>query len=384
MGVLSVVDDVTALGGVEAFQYDLAAQLPKLGIDFAAVSIKPKSTTDRKLPSWAFDYPSSRWVRGPLSGIRGRRFLCRFGQRFFLAHQPSSLSFLASVLPGIRWPMLSVVHNDSTREQYWQSQVRWKDRILGYVAVSAVIRERLIEQWGLESGRVWTIPCGIDTAGVPSAGRVPPPMVSRRISLLYVGRLSGDVKRVLDLVGVVQALNQSRLPSDWRVSVHVAGDGPDADRLRQALIEVAGRVQIKWHGRIPREQLFGIYERAHFVLLLSSSEGMPIALREAMSRGAVPVVTDIPAHGEIITAGLNGFLFPPGDVRECARLCCSLAAGEEYQQVSHNAALSIRDHSVEATAQKYAMLIERFSSSILDGGAKAYPPTARASKTQSL
>lgn len=382
ISVLSLVDDVTALGGVEAFQYDLAAQLPKLGVDFAALNLKPKSKSARELPEWALDYPSSRWSRGPLFGIRGRRFLRRFGQCFFLGHQPSSLSFLASILPGPRLPMLSVVHNNSTRDQYWQNQIRWKDRILGYIAVSAAIRERLIEQCGIESRRVWTIPCGINTANARWVRRVPPPKRSRRISLLYVGRLSNEIKRVLDLVSVVRALNQSSLPPDWELSLHVAGDGPDEATLRQGLYEVAGRVEIVWHGRIPREQLFGIYGQAHFVLLLSSSEGMPIALREAMSRGAVPLVTDIPAHREIITAGMNGFLFPPGDAAECVRLCCSIAESERYQQFSRNAALSIHDHSVEATAEQYATLLEQFSSSFA-GDAKAHPQKALASKARS-
>jgi glycosyltransferase involved in cell wall biosynthesis len=88
---------------------------------------------------------------------------------------------------------------------------------------------------------------------------------------------------------------------------------------------------------------------------------MPIALREAMSRGAVPVVTDIAAHREIITPGETGFLFPVGDVAECARLCCSLAAGDGYEQVSRNAALSVQDQSVEATAAKYAELLEQLA-----------------------
>lgn len=378
--VLSLVDDVTALGGVEAFQYDLAAELPKLGIGFAALNLRPKLTANRQLPEWALDYPASRWFRGPLSGVRGRRFLRRFGPSFFLAHQPPSLAFLASVLAVDRWPLLSVVHNNSTRDQYWQSQIRWRDKILGYVAVSATIRDRLVEEFGLESARVWTIPCGINTANAGHTGRVLPPKESRRISLLYVGRLSSDAKRVLDLVGVVQALNQSNLPREWELSLQVVGNGPDAEKLSQALCSVSGRVEIKWHGRIPREQLFGIYEQSHFVLQLSSSEGMPIALREAMSRGAVPVVTDIPAHREIITSGMNGFLFPLGDVAECARLCCFHAAGDGFQQVSQNAALSILEQSVEATATKYASLLERLSPSVFARCAKAHPQKARASK----
>jgi glycosyltransferase involved in cell wall biosynthesis len=361
LSALSLLDDVTALGGVEAFQYDLAQELPKLGIGFRALSIKPKPNGARRLPAWAVDYLPSQWLRGPLVRIRGRRFIRQFSPCFFLAQQPSSLAFLMAMLPGGRWPVLSIVHNNSIRDQYWQGQVRWRDNILGYVAVSATIRNRLVEEFGLESERVWTIPCGVSTAKTYPEHRPLPPKESGQLTLLYAGRLATYAKQVMDLVGVVQALNKEGLARECEISLHVVGDGSEAEELRRELDASAGRVRLHWHGRIPREELFRIYERAHCSLLLSSFEGMPIALREAMSRGAVPVVTDIAAHREIITPGETGFLFPVGDVAECARLCCSLAAGDGYEQVSRNAALSVQDQSVEATAAKYAELLEQLA-----------------------
>lgn len=377
--VLSLVDDLTALGGVEAFQFDLAAELPKLGIQFRAVNLKPRLKSSRKLPAWAIDYPANRWLRGPLIRIRGQRFLRQFSPCFFFVHQPASLAFLMTVLPDRKWPVLSIVHNDSTRHQYWQSQVRWRNNILGYVAVSATIRNRLIEEFGVASERVWTIPCGIDTTTVDPGRRALPPRECRRLVLLYAGRLASYAKRVLDLVGVVEELNRAGLPKDWRISLHVVGNGPEGERLEHELQSKAGRVDLHCHGRIPREELFRICEQSHITVLLSSFEGMPIALREAMARGAVPVATDIPAHREIITPGINGFLFPVGDTAECARLCCAIAMNNLYEQVSRNAALWTRGHSSQATAAKYARLLDRLSEPVSIAGAKAQPQKVWAS-----
>ncbi|HET9530127.1 MAG TPA: glycosyltransferase family 4 protein [Blastocatellia bacterium] len=378
--VLSLLDDVTALGGVEAFQYDLAAALPKLGVEFRALNIRPKSSEGRQLPNGSLDYPASRLFRGPLARMRWRRFIRRFSPCFFLAHQPSSLGFLTAMLADKRWPVLSVVHNNSVRDLYWQNQIRRQKNILGYVAVSAAIRSRLVEEFGIESERVWTIPCGVSTAASYPEDRALPPEAGRHIVLLYAGRLATYAKQVLDLVGVAQALNNAGLPEDWAVSLHVVGDGPEAEELYRELNRNAGRVRLHLHGRIPREELFRIYEQAHFFILLSTFEGMPLALREAMSRGAVPVVTDIAAHREIITPGVNGFLFPVGDVAECARLCSSVAQGGSFEQVSRNAARSVRDHSVEATAAKYARLFEQLSHSAFFAGAAAPTEKLRASR----
>lgn len=361
---LSLLDDVTALGGVEAFQYDLAAELPKLGVGFRALSIKPKMKGPRRLPEWAVDYMPSQWLRGPLVRVRGRRFIRQFSPCFFLAQQPSSLGFLMAMLTERRSPVLSIVHNNSIREQYWRNQVRWRNNILGYVAVSATIRDRLIEEFGVESERVWTIPCGVSTVKSYPERRPLPPKEGGHLALLYAGRLATYAKQVMDLVGVVKALNKEALPRDCEVSLHVVGDGPEGKELRRELTAHAGRVRLHWHGRVPREELFRIYEQTHCCLLVSSFEGMPMALREAMSRGAVPVVTDIAAHREIIAHGDNGYLFPVGDVAECARLCCSLVAGDDFERVSRNAALSVQDQSVEATAAKYAGLLDQLSISV--------------------
>jgi glycosyltransferase involved in cell wall biosynthesis len=229
--------------------------------------------------------------------------------------------------------------------------------------VSATIRNRLIEEFGVESERVWTIPCGVRTAKTYPQHRALPPKESGQLVLLHAGRLATYAKKVLDLVGVVRSLNRADLPKQWEILLHVVGDGPEAEILKRDLYASAGRVKLCWHGRIARQELFRIYEQAHFSILLSSFEGMPIALREAMSRGAVPVATDIAAHREIVSPGVNGYLFPVGDVAECARLCCSLGTSDDYARVSRNAALSVEDQSVEATAREYARLFERLSRS---------------------
>jgi glycosyltransferase involved in cell wall biosynthesis len=371
---------VTSLGGVEAFQYDLAAELSKLGVEFRALNLKPRYDGIRQLPSWAVDYRPSRWLRGPLNGIRRRRMMRQFSPDFFLVHQPSSLNYLMSILPDRRWPVLSIVHNNSARQQYWRSQVRWQNNISGYVAVSEWIRRRLVEEFGIDGGRVWTIRCGINTEKTYPQHRVLAPVGGKQLVLLYAGRLATYAKQVLDLVGVVEALNKSDLPTGWEITLHVVGDGPEAEILRRKLYDIAGRVRLNWHGRIPREELFRIYEQSHFILLLSSLEGMPIALREAMSRGAVPVVTDIAAHREIITPGINGFLFPVGDVAGCAKLCCSLALSDGYEQVSRNAALWTQDQSIESTAAKYAELFEQLSRPAFSASERARAQRAWANK----
>jgi glycosyltransferase involved in cell wall biosynthesis len=368
--VLSVVNDVTSLGGVEAFNYDLAAELPKLGIRFRVLNLKPERNDSRALPEWALDYPANRWLRGPFNRIHTYRIIQSVQPDWLLVHQPSALTFVMTIMPQGRWQVLSVVHNNSVRDEYWDTQLRWRNRVTGYVAVSRTIEERLTKEFGLESERVTTIPCGVRSATNLHGRRPLAPRIRSQLSLLYVGRLASYAKQIFDLVGMVRELNNARLPESFKVSLDIVGDGPDAEELRARITREEGRVEIHWHGRTSREELFSIYERTDVVLMLSSSEGMPIALREAMARGAVPVVTDIPAHREIVTDGQNGFLFAVGDVVECARACCALAFDNHYERISQNAVAWTRGHSVEAVAEKYSTLFTSISPSNLQVAAR--------------
>ena len=359
MKVLSLIDDVMSLGGVEAFQYDLAAELGNLGIDFQVLNLKPSDDGNRRIPKWASDFRRSRWLRGPLAVAQARRAIQKTSADLFLVHQPSSLSFLMNTLPECGTKTISVVHNNSPREQYWNNELRWQKEIQGYVAVSNTIRNRLVNEYGVDSTRVWIVPCGVTTAVRTFSGnRRRSLKQSGRLKLLYVGRLATYAKQVLDLVRLVSELNSINSAHRLHISLDVVGDGPEAETLKQQLQMESGRIEINWHGRMERQELYKLYEQMHCILLFSSSEGMPIALREAMSRGVVPVVTDIEAHREILCDRTNGFLFPVNRPDQCAKVLMDLVGSSDFETMSRKASASVAAHSVEITAKKYAQVFE--------------------------
>ena len=67
-------------------------------------------------------------------------------------------------------------------------------------------------------------------------------------------------------------------------------------------------------GQVSREQLPALYSEAEVVVLTSLSEGIPVALMEAMAMQKLvlaPAITGIP---ELITDGQTGFLYQPGSI----------------------------------------------------------------------
>jgi glycosyltransferase involved in cell wall biosynthesis len=90
-------------------------------------------------------------------------------------------------------------------------------------------------------------------------------------------------------------------------------------------------------------------------ILPTRSEGLSVALVEAMAAGTTIVTTDIPANRDIIETEVTGLLFPPNDARElAAALARVLDEPQLAERLRRNARTRAeRDLSVEAMASRY-------------------------------
>ncbi|MGC8598856.1 MAG: glycosyltransferase family 4 protein [Thermoplasmata archaeon] len=73
-------------------------------------------------------------------------------------------------------------------------------------------------------------------------------------------------------------------------------------------------------GYLHNEDLFRAYQRANLFVLPSRMEGFGLTVVEAWLYGKVTIVSRGAGVSELITDGLNGYKFNPGDHRELARL----------------------------------------------------------------
>jgi len=125
--------------------------------------------------------------------------------------------------------------------------------------------------------------------------------------ILFMGRLD-SVKRIDWIIKAFKALSHSN-----ELKLVIAGDpGPsDSLKYKNYLIRLTeGDTRIIFtgfqSGRIKEELL----SNCLLFVLPSISEGVPIALLEAMSYGRPSLVSIIPAHTHIIHDNKNGFLAP--------------------------------------------------------------------------
>jgi len=346
MRILCLAADALGLGGVESFQLDLAADLAAAGgvDDYRVMNLDPARGA-RERPPFVFDAPRARpWFRGPLIGLWWRRVVRRLRPDVVMTHQPAAREFVARFVDARPPFHLAVVHNDSDRDGYWDGLRRRRDSVDLHVAVSRRIAERLVGECGIAADRVAVVPCGVV---------VPPeaPPAAGRDGFLLAGRLIREPKRVHDLAAVARAL--AARPGAAGLTLRVAGDGPEAGPLRAALEDAAPPLRVEWLGRVSRDGLRALFGRSLAILQFSSREGMPLAVREAMAHGAVPVLSDAPAHRELVADGENGLLFPVGDAARCADRCMSLLEPGRAEALAVAARATVREHDRVTIARRY-------------------------------
>lgn len=137
---------------------------------------------------------------------------------------------------------------------------------------------------------------------------------------------------------VVEALCILRDRGLVEASLDVYGDGPEAMPLADLVASTGMDQQVRLRGFLAgAAQKFA---EGSFLPFASETEGMPLTLIEAMSRGCVPISYDI-RYGprDIIRDGVDGFLVESGDVAGLAdAIERFLLLGPEAQAVMRNAA----------------------------------------------
>lgn len=176
------------------------------------------------------------------------------------------------------------------------------------------------ERSGLPRERIVNIPGGV----APGRHRVDRG-AGEPLRLGYVGRLEQPQKRVLDLLGTLDALFRRGVP----FTCAVVGGGPEAETLR---VELAARPYahaITLRGWLATDVLYtSVYPRLDVLLHFAAWEGVTIAPREAMAHGVVPVVSRfVGCRGEgVFLDGLRALTFPVGDVEGAAERVARLDA----------------------------------------------------------
>ena len=215
-------------------------------------------------------------------------------------------------------------------------------------------RSSLIDR-GIDGSRIRILRPSVDTTRFGPSSKPADP----RYDGVTVGQLIPR-KRIGDLIHAVAELRTRRRD----LQVGIVGAGPLEVELRRLVSQLGVTEHIAFLGF--REDVQAIYRTARIFALTSASEGLPIAMLEAMSSGLPPVVSDVGEVGGFIRDGENGLLFPAGDVDALTARLETLLGDESLRTALGAAAARWVEESasVDAVATEYRRLFSSSPSAI--------------------
>lgn len=170
----------------------------------------------------------------------------------------------------------------------------------------------------------------------------------RTIDLAYVGRLEDD-KRPQRFVAAVAELVKSA-PTLRAVMV---GDGPEARHVKALARELALEGRLEFLGK--RSDVNRLLATTRVFMLTSRTEGLSIAMLEAMAAGAVPVVSNVGDLADVVKDGENGYLVTQEDIAGYAAAAGRLlAASDLWRRCSRRArTYALATSGVDAVARRW-------------------------------
>ena len=171
-------------------------------------------------------------------------------------------------------------------------------------AVIANSASLAVRSESIDSVPVITARNGVDTDFYYPLNSNRGPIDTRRLKLLFVGRF----ERQKDVPGLLKCLARIRGKKEIEFQICLVGDGPERE-LAQDTAEHMGLADIvEWKGWVEKSVLRSLYQSSDCLLNLSSYEGLPNTVLEAMACGLPVVVSDITPHRELVDSGVDGFL----------------------------------------------------------------------------
>jgi glycosyltransferase involved in cell wall biosynthesis len=132
--------------------------------------------------------------------------------------------------------------------------------------------------------------------------------------VVFVGRL--DTQKELPwLLGAFQLVVKERP----RATLVLVGDGP----LRAQIVQLAKSLGIDSNliltGRLDAAGVLKWLHASDVFTMVSAVEGLPCSLIEAMSTGLPALVSEIPAHTQLVDTEIHGLVTPMGNLEAIAR-----------------------------------------------------------------
>lgn len=170
--------------------------------------------------------------------------------------------------------------------------------------------------------------------------------------ILFVGRITGE--KQIDVL--LRAFAQ--LPARDDLRLEIAGGGDQKTNLEKLAVELGVADRTTFHGYVSDEELRRLYTDATLFAIASIAELQSIATMEAMASGLPVVAANAMALPHLVRDGVNGHLFPPGDVDAATKALDAVLSAPHAERVrmGREGYRMVDDHDIDATMRLFERL----------------------------
>ena len=261
---------------------------------------------------------------------------------------------------------ITTCHNwlgdDMKMKSYARLDKVFLNRFDRVVAVSEVIREELVSA-RIPSEKIVTIYNGIDLKRFQCRGE--PKKAKKAFGIQEDFKVVGAVGRLSEEKGHTFLLRAARdaILAGENLAFLIVGDGPLRAKLEeQARGQGKGALQIVFAGtRTDVDRLYGLMD---VFVLPSLTEGLPMALLEAIASKRPVVATRVGGVPQVIEDGFSGRLVDPGDAKALAGAIRGILADPKAgRRMAEKAYETVRrTFSADAMVQRYLEVYEEMVS----------------------
>jgi glycosyltransferase involved in cell wall biosynthesis len=196
----------------------------------------------------------------------------------------------------------AIVSNSRGGDGYWKTQLPYSRRYVVPNGLSVYEIDRIVA----------ALPPGLAKSDAPN--------------VLYVGRLTSDGSATKNLEAFLEALACVRQKQE--VLGILCGEGSQRSELEMLRHNLGLDADVLFTGHLPAASVWALMKKASVFVSLSAYEGCPNTVMEAMACGCPLVLSDIPAHREILDESCALFV-DPSNVQQTAEAIAQTLHNED-------------------------------------------------------
>ncbi len=178
--------------------------------------------------------------------------------------------------------------------------------------------------------------------------------LNSKIYFVFVGTLVIGKRPFYCLEIIKKLLNKG-----VNVQLDFYGEGNQRAVLENFVSENNLQKNVYFHGNQELQTVKNAYQKSHFIILPSESEGWPKVVAEGMFWGCVPLATAVSCVPYMLDVGKRGLLLTLDIDQDATQICELLSNSEKYNTLSKNGAIWSRKYTLDYFEQEIKLLLQQ-------------------------